>query len=533
MARRFKGDVLIENDLDISNELGLSAETAERALQLDASGKVKSSSVTSTELGYLSGVSSAIQTQLDAKLDDFSSSNDNRIVRTDGTGGDAIQESGITIDDSDNITGVNDLTVGGDLTVNGTTTTINTTNLDVEDANITVNNGGNQASADSADAGFTVEMSDATDAFIGYDSTTTSKFLVGEVGSGAEIASVSHTQTLQNKTIDGTAASGNNTVTTDADQVTYERADGSKKNIDAGSDEVESALSDLDDAIGALEASPTNYTPSDASIVADHLAGIDTALAATADELVKGSANDTTAGYLEDKIVVSSGANASTILEVSTLNDGGDEDVQIQIDESRIDHDALTNFVANEHIDHSGVSVVAGGDDGLVASNDDLTSNIGLAVDIDGTTAETTNDDADTILIYDDSASALRKMTRANFLSGIDTSSAGDISETSFSGANNQASAANVTGLAFANGTVRSFEAQISIVVDADSDLYEVYTLQGVQRGADWVMDQQSTGDDTNVNFTITTAGQIQYTSDTYAGFVSLTMKFRAQTTTV
>lgn len=41
--------------------------TASRALASDGSGKVAASSVTSTELGYLSGVSSAIQTQLNSK----------------------------------------------------------------------------------------------------------------------------------------------------------------------------------------------------------------------------------------------------------------------------------------------------------------------------------------------------------------------------------------------------------------------------------------------------------------------------------
>ena len=41
--------------------------TASRALASNSSGKVAVSSVTSTELGYVSGVSSAIQTQLDAK----------------------------------------------------------------------------------------------------------------------------------------------------------------------------------------------------------------------------------------------------------------------------------------------------------------------------------------------------------------------------------------------------------------------------------------------------------------------------------
>lgn len=64
---------------------------------------------------------------------------------------------------------------------------------------------------------------------------------------------------------------------------------------------------------------------------------------------LKVSSNDTTEGYLEDKVVVSDGSNSTNILELSTLNDGSDEDVQIQIDESKIDHDALLNFVAGEH----------------------------------------------------------------------------------------------------------------------------------------------------------------------------------------
>ena len=93
------------------------------------------------------------------------------------------------------------LIVSGDLQVDGTTTTLNTATLDVEDANITINNGGNQASADSQDAGITVEMSDATDCSIGYDSTLASKFKVGEVGSEVEIADVSTAQNISNKSI--------------------------------------------------------------------------------------------------------------------------------------------------------------------------------------------------------------------------------------------------------------------------------------------------------------------------------------------
>jgi hypothetical protein len=45
--------------------------TASRALVSDGSGKVAVSDVTSTELGYLDGVTSAVQTQVDAKIAKF------------------------------------------------------------------------------------------------------------------------------------------------------------------------------------------------------------------------------------------------------------------------------------------------------------------------------------------------------------------------------------------------------------------------------------------------------------------------------
>jgi hypothetical protein len=251
----------------------------------------------------------------------------------------------------------NNVIVTGDLTVNGTTTTVNTTVLDIEDANITMNNGGSDASAEGS--GITVERT-GTDGSLVYEDALASKWKAGAVGSEVELANISSTQTLTNKTVDGTTATGSNTVTTDADQVTYERADGSKTDIQAASDDVEAALSDLDD-------------------------------------------------------------------------------------------------------------------------------------------------------------NKLQKL-------------AGDLNEDTFSLADNQAVAANVTGLAFANGVTRGAKIEYTVVIDATADLYEKGMLEVVQRGADWVIARDFTGDDSLVDFDITAAGQIQYTTPAYAGFVSGTMKFRAQT---
>lgn len=113
------------------------------------------------------------------------------------------------------------------------------------------------------------------------------------------------------------------------------------------------------------------------------------------------------------------------------------------------------------------------------------------------------------------------------------TSSTGDINQTSFSMANNQAAAANVTGLAFANASVRSAQVQYSITVSATSSLYEEGILEMVQKGATWDWSQKANFDNTNVIFSVTNAGQIQYTTPNYSGFASAKLQFRALVTNV
>jgi hypothetical protein len=82
------------------------ALTASRALIANASKEITVSTVTDTELGYVSGVTSSIQSQLGNKVTGPGSATDNRIARFDGTSGRLIQESTISIDDSGNITGI-------------------------------------------------------------------------------------------------------------------------------------------------------------------------------------------------------------------------------------------------------------------------------------------------------------------------------------------------------------------------------------------------------------------------------------------
>lgn len=111
--------------------------------------------------------------------------------------------------------------------------------------------------------------------------------------------------------------------------------------------------------------------------------------------------------------------------------------------------------------------------------------------------------------------------------------SAGDIQETSFAMSNNVSSPANITGFAFANAVVRSFEAQVSVAISATSSKFEVFKLSGIQISSNWNMSIVSTGDDSGVVFSITSAGAIQYTSANTSGFTAGKINFRAQTTSV
>ena len=67
-------------------------------------------------------------------VDGPGSATDTAIAIYSGTSGKIIQDTSVLIDGSSNVTGINDLTIGGNLDVNGTLTTIDTTNLAVEDS---------------------------------------------------------------------------------------------------------------------------------------------------------------------------------------------------------------------------------------------------------------------------------------------------------------------------------------------------------------------------------------------------------------
>lgn len=114
--------------------------------------------------------------------------------------------------------GANNLTLGGastttvipgNLQVQGTTTQVDTTNMNVKDQNILINDGGNDASAEGA--GLTVERT-GTNGSLVYEDALASKFKGGALGSESEFITATHVQTVENKRIRlETTVAGNNT----------------------------------------------------------------------------------------------------------------------------------------------------------------------------------------------------------------------------------------------------------------------------------------------------------------------------------
>lgn len=86
-----------------------------------------------------------------------------------------------------------DVTINGNATINGTFTTLNTQVLDVTDANVTVNKGGSDISAEGS--GITIERAGVDGSLI-YADALASKFKVGALGSESEIITANTTQTI-------------------------------------------------------------------------------------------------------------------------------------------------------------------------------------------------------------------------------------------------------------------------------------------------------------------------------------------------
>jgi hypothetical protein len=445
MTKRFYTDIISHADVVLENE------TVDRVPVLDADKKLKSSTVTTTELETLSGINSNIQDQIDDVVTDL-----------------ATEVTRATTAEAALDTRIDALEALDPMEYKGT-----------------------------------------------WNATTNSPALADGAGDNGDVYRVS---------VAGTRNLGSGAITFKVgDKVVYNGISTIWEKWDT-EDEVTSVNTQTGDVV--LKADDINRADDSETVEAslvDLRTDVDTAQ----------SEVDTVETNLNNHITDSADAHDASAISVVATGNLTSTNAQSALEELQTDVDANATAIAN-HLadgtdahDASAISVTPSGN---LSSTDVQSALQELQSTIDGIVLEAAN------VTYDNATSGL---TATDVQAAIDelaarpVGSPGDIYEGTFSYVNNQAVAANITGLSFNNAVVRSFDALLSVTVDATTNLYQQITLSGVQRDGDWAMSIEFDGDDTDLSLTITPAGQIQYTSINEAGFVSGKIQFRAITTSV
>jgi hypothetical protein len=97
--------------------------------------------------------------------------------------------------------------------------------------------------------------------------------------------------------------------------------------------------------------------------------------------------------------------------KLTATYNGTTKTVDLEIIEDQIDHNNLLNYVSNQHVDHSTVSI--SGSAG-VSGGGDLTTNRTLSLDIHSLTNETSPVGGDEVVIFDSGSSTNKKATFSN-----------------------------------------------------------------------------------------------------------------------
>jgi len=317
----------------------LAALTASRALVSDGSGFVSASSVTSTELGYVSGVTSSIQTQLNGKALDAD------VIKKDG---------------SVAFTGAQSM--GGFKLTNLAAPTANGDALRFDQL------GANSGIA-TLDGGGKIPVSQLPSSVMTYEGTWNAN---------------TNSPTLA----DGTGDAG----------MVYLVSVAGSQNLGSGS--ITFAVGDWVVYNGSIWEKSTN---SNAVVSVNSQTGV---VVLDTDDISEGTAKYFTDERAQDAV-------GSILLDTSSIDftyDDGTPNISAVVLPGGVDHDLLLNFVANEHIDHSAVSINTAALSGL-SGGGDITASRSLVADPNNATAVTAAS-GDFILVADISDSnALKKVT--------------------------------------------------------------------------------------------------------------------------
>ena len=344
--------------------------------------------------------------------------------------GSATNTDALSIASNGNVTISESLSITGNLTVNGTTTTVNSTTLTVEDP-IIVLGSGTPTVDDNKDRGISFNWHNGVAAktgFFGFDDSVGKFIFVPDAS-------------ISNEVVSGTAGTIVADLEGNADTAT---ALASAQNFSLTGQVTASAVSF--DGTGAvqlsasLDATAITGQTAEASIADDDVILIyDTSASALRKMTKSNFVSGLGAGTMAD-FKISDGSTEETVSDGETITfaDGvgaefvvtATNTVTVNSVDSEIDHDSLNNFVANEHIDHSTVSVLAGagltgggtiesdrtlnvvGGDGITANADEI------EVTVDGSTIELSATDGTGAVRVKDGGITFAKLAGAAVVTG-------------------------------------------------------------------------------------------------------------------
>jgi hypothetical protein len=368
--------------------------------------------------------------------------------------GSGSESASVTISLPDDVTIGRDLVVTRNLTVSGTTTTINTDEINIADNQIVLNSDFT-GSSPTESAGIEVERGTQTNKSlqwnesddkwtVGSETFVAGTFegnLTGTVSTATQgtinhdsLANFVANEHIDHTSVTLTAGAGLTGGGTIAANRTFAVGAGTGITVNANDIEVEIQGTTLGSELATGDLFLFADT-SDSNTVKSMDIGSIVALAPQGDIT---------------SVVAGSGLTGGSTSGVATINVGAGTGISvaadaISTDDSAIVHDDLSGFVANEHIDHSGVTLTAGtgmtgggtiaasrtfnvvGGTGITANANDI------ELDINGLTLAPEVATTDLLAIYDGSATGVRKITVADLPF---TNNSGDITQVTVTAGN-------------------------------------------------------------------------------------------------
>lgn len=339
-------------------------------------------------------------------------------VSDGGNIGSATTTDAISIASNGDVTMSQDLSITGNLTVDGTTTTVNSTTVTVDDPIFTLGGDTAPASDDNKDRGIEFRYHNGSTAkvgFFGFDDSAGKFTFIPDATNTSEVFSGTAGTIVAE--LEGNADTATALATARAFSLTGE-VTAASVNFDGTGAVALSTTLDNSAITGQTEI--TSPAAGDFLLVAD-ASDSNNLKKITRSNLLSSLGgfssfnitDGTTSQQIDDGEDLTFASGVGVFPVVSATNT-----VTYNINEAGIDHDALNNFVANEHIDHTSVSISAG--DGLTGGGT-IASTRTLSVDINGSTDLSAPAVADELLISDTSdGSAVKKADLASIVNLAD-----------------------------------------------------------------------------------------------------------------